>query len=281
MFRSLCLLVTAASLAAAACGDAAPPPTSAPPAALAQVVPGVPYALTAPSAVVELSDELRELSGLTVLDDGTLGAVQDEAGTLYRLDPATGAVVARESFRSRGDFEGVEQTPGAVWALESNGDLYRLAGGEARKIETDLASRNDTEGLGYDAANDRLLIACKDNPGRGLGDVRAIYAFDLATETLSAAPVFTLDRTRLDGDDPFKPSAIAVHPTTGEIYVLSSVRKALAVLAPDGTIRAALQLPADLYAQPEGIAFLPDGTLFISNEGPAGPATLLRFDQIR
>ena len=82
--------------------------------------------------------------------------------------------------------------------------------------------------------------------------MRAVYAFSLATQTLSAAPVFTLDRTRLDDDAPFKPSALAVHPATGEIYVLSSVRKALAVLGADGTLRAAVQLPADLYAQPEG-----------------------------
>lgn len=252
----------------------------------------VPYRLAAPDDVVELPNELREVSGLTVLTNGHLGAVQDESGTLYALDPATGAIDGRETFDDRGDFESVEQAGDDIWVLESNGDLTRLRGygslvrvrrsgpplTEAERFDTELAGRNDTEGLAYDAAHNRLLIACKENPGNGLGDVRAIYAFDLGTETLSPAPVFTLDRVRLDAADPFKPSALAIRPGTGEIYVLSSVRKALAVLSPAGTLLAVVELPEALYPQPEGLAFAADGTLYLSNEGPDGPATLLRFD---
>ena len=287
MNRSIAFLALAALLAAA-CGDV--PSTNASRASAAGPARGpapdsaavVPYSLTTPDASVELPGELREISGLTVLSDGRLGAVQDESGTLYELDPATGAVLAREAFDARGDYEGVEQAGDDVWVLQSNGDLTRLReGAEAEVFETPLAGRNDTEGLAYDAAGNRLLIACKENPGNGLGDVRAVYAFDLGTETLSSAPVFTMDRTRLDAEDPFKPSAIAVRPGTGEAYVLSSVRRALAVVRADGTLLAVVELPEALYPQPEGIAFAPDGTLYISNEGPDGPATLLRFDPTR
>ena len=283
-------LAVLAAVQAAGCGDApdatrprhpdAGEAQAAVPAdtARAGALAGLPYALAAPDAVVSLPAELREISGLTVLASGRLGAVQDESGTFYELDPATGAVLARMTFRERGDFEGVEGVGSDVWALQSNGDLYRLSDdGAAELFETDLAARNDTEGLAYDAAGNRLLISCKENPGNGLRDVRAVYAFDLATRTLSAAPAFTLDRVRLDADEPFKPSAIAVRPGTGEIYLLSSVRKALAVLARDGTIRAVVALPEALYPQPEGLTFAPDGTLYISNEGPNGPATLLRL----
>ena len=266
-----------AAVLLAACADRPAPP---PPAAVDLVT--VPYRLAEPDAAVPLPAELQEVSGLTLLPTGRIGAVQDEAGVLYEVDPGSGDVVTRETFEGRGDFEGVELTPDAVWVLRSDGDLYRTRrgadGGVAvEKFETALGARNDTEGLGYDAAGDRLLIACKEDPGDGLTGVRAVYAFDLTTRTLSERPAFTLDRAALDGDDPFKPSALAVRPGTGEVYVLSSVRKALAVVGPDGTLSAVVDLPPELYPQPEGIAFAADGTLFISNEGPVGAGTLLRF----
>ena len=272
-------------LVAAACGDAAEAPpaaaTASTPAASAPL-PNVPYTLAAPSATLTLPDELREISGLTVFEDGTLGAVQDETGTLYTMSATTGDVLGREVFKERGDFEGVERVGADVWVLRSDGDLYRVRRGgtavEAERFQTGLAGRNDTEGLAYDAAGNRLLIACKENPGSGLQDVRAIYAFSLDTNMLSAAPVFTLDRRLVDTSDAFKPSALAVRPGTGEVYVLSSVRKAVAVIAPDGSLRTVVALPEALFAQPEGLAFASDGTLYISNEGPTGPATLLRFD---
>ena len=242
----------------------------------------VPYDLSAPDVIFELPPELTEISGLTVLSSGHVGAVQDEDGVLFEIDAQTGRVLSKEGFGDDGDYEGIEATPDALWVLESNGDLYRIqrAGRalETEVFETDLSGRNDAEGLGYDAAGDRLLVALKEHPGKGLGRVRSVFAFDLATNTLSDAPAFTLDRAIIDtGSSPFKTSAIAVRPGTDEAYLLSSVAKALLVVGLDGTIRAAVSLPVGLYRQPEGIAFAPDGTLFISNEGAGASATLLRF----
>ncbi len=270
---------------AASCSEPAVRP-DAPPVAVAdsaaRAAARVPYALAAPTAVVALAPALRETSALTVLANGNLATVQDEAGILYELDPATGAIVGEQEFKRLGDFEGVERVGDDLWAMESNGDLYRIrrrgATIDAERFETDLASRNDAEGLAYDAPRNRLLIACKENPGNGLGRVRAIYAFDLRTMTLSPAPVFTLDRRLVDTRQPFKPSALAIRPATGELYVLSSARTAIAVLTPAGVLSTVVDLPEALFPKPEGMAFAPDGTLYISNEGPHGPATLLRFD---
>ena len=276
-------LPAALALALAGLAACAEPAVPAPPTAAPADAP--PYRLDAPDAVVELSAELREISGLTVLPSGNLGAVQDERGTIYEVDPATGQILDRLPFHGAGDFEGVELVPDAVWVLRSDGDLWRVgrdpAGAPtARKVETGLKGRNDTEGLGYDG-DGRLLIACKENPGADLDGVRAVYAFDLATETLVPDPVALLDRRQVDGETAFKPSALAVHPTTGELYVLSSVRTAVAVLAPDGALRAVLPFPAGLVPQPEGITFAGDGTLYVSSEGPRGPGLLLRYAPVR
>ena len=256
----------------------------------------IPYDFTAPAAAIALPAELREISGLTVLPSGRLGAVEDESGVVYEVDPATGAIVDALRFGGPGDFEGIALVPGdALWALRSDGDLFLVARDSAgeptsRKVETALRSRNDTEGLAYDPASGALLIACKEWPGEDpeTGDnyrgLRTIWAFDLATETLSERPVATLDRSVLDrpaseGGGSFKPSALAVHPTTGELYVLSSVRRSIAVLR-GGALVAAVDLPGGILPQPEGLAFTADGTLYIASEGPTGPGTLLRFPPV-
>ena len=273
--RLALLVPLLAVFATAACAERGRPATSAVPEAF-------PYRLDAPDAVFELPVRLQEISGLTVLPTGRLGAIQDEDGVIFEVDPASGRVTAEQAFGDDGDYEGVELTPDAVWVLRSDGDLYRVSQDsagrvETRKIETALKSKNDTEGLAYDAARARLLIACKEDPGDGLDEARAIYAFDLATETLSAAPVALLDRTRVDGDATFKPSAMAVDPRTGRWFVLSSVEKALAVLDSDGMLLDVIALSPRLFPQPEGITFDAAGTLYIANEGPLGAGTLLRF----
>ena len=271
--RPAALLLLAATLLS--CGDRTAPRAAQPAA------PAVPYAFDAPDAVVELPAELDEISGLSQMPSGRLGAVQDEDGILYEIDPATGAITGRQTFRGSGDYEGVEWVGDSVWILKSNGTLYDVHRGadgvsvESVEHETPLRGRNDTEGLGWDG--ERLLIALKENPGRGLDDVRAIWAYDPATESLTEGPVALLDRERVDGRASFKPSALAVHPDTGELYVLSSVRKALAVLTPEGALRAVVPLPSARFRQPEGIVFLTDGTLFIANEAAGWRATLLRF----
>ncbi|HYE96946.1 MAG TPA: SdiA-regulated domain-containing protein [Rubricoccaceae bacterium] len=241
----------------------------------------VPYRFDRPDAVFALPRALFEISGLTVLADGRLGAVQDEQGTLYVLDPASGAVVDERRFAGRGDFESLERVGGSVWVLMADGTLLELADstGAVTEVDTPLENKNDTEGLAYDAAHHRLLIACKEDAGEGVPDtVKAIYAFDLASRAFDPRPAYLLSRRGLDdGQDAFKPSALAVHPQTGQLYVLSSVRKALAIVEPDGRQATLVPLPEAYFRQPEGIAFLPDGTLFLSNEARGETPTLLRY----
>ena len=281
----LFVLLPVFALVACAAEQDAPPDA---PASVASVDEGQPYAFDSPDAASALPDELVEISGLTTLDDGSLAAVQDEEGILFILDPGTGAVTERIPFGDGGDYEGVELAGERLFVLRSNGNLLELTGWAAgnpdvRDHKTDLKGKNDTEGLAYDAANGRLLIVTKEDPGAGLDDdrYRAIYAFDLESGTLASEPAFVIDLEALAETLPdaerFKPSALAVHPATGEIYVLSSTVKAIVVLGTDGDVRQVWPLPEESFEQPEGLAFLPSGDLFVSSEGVDGPAMLYRF----
>lgn len=291
---STVLLLLGALLAGAACGrDEERPEPDAPPALDA------PYALDAPDAGFVLPGVLEEISGLTLLDDGHLGAVQDEDGTLFVLDAGTAEVVGRHSFAGAGDYEGVAQVGARTAVLRSDGRLFiipdwRAERSEAEALDTGLHADCDAEGLAFDG--ERLLIACKESPGRGRRGARAIFAFDLARNALLPEPAYLLhadslarpggtaldERVRalarpLADINAFKPSALAIHPLSQQRYVLSSVRKLLVVLDPDGTLAAVWPLPERLLPQPEALAFLPDGTLWIASEAAGGRPVLLRY----
>jgi DNA-binding beta-propeller fold protein YncE len=76
----------------------------------------------------------------------------------------------------------------------------------------------------------------------------------------------------------FAPSAIGVDPVTGQIYLLTTAGPMLVVLdAAADSVLEVVALNRDVHAQPEGLAFDADGSLYISNEGRSTQATLHRF----
>jgi len=262
------------------------------------------YDLGSPDDIVVLPGRLKEISGLTLVDDTLLAAVQDEKGEVYLIDPSTGDVIDEFKFGKKGDYEGIELVDDTLYILRSDGDVYVIKDWRSKnrstdKLETYLATKNDTEGLGYQRERHRLLIAAKEFPGRGRSRVRSIYGLDLVTKKIDHEPAYTIPldtigvRLGLPGEtirnllapainlESFKPSAVAVHPGTGDIFVLSSVLKVIAVLEPSGNMVTLLPIGAEALVQPEGLAFLPNGDLFISTEGRGGDGKILRFNQDR
>jgi uncharacterized protein YjiK len=261
------------------------------------------YQFDAPDAALELDKSLREISGLTVIDEAHLGVIQDEKGKVYKIRIEDGEIIGEERFEDDGDYEDIERVGEIYYVLRSDGDLFEtgdwpLKEKDTRKHETWLSAKFDTEGLAYDPAGKRLLIACKEFPGDHLKGTRTVYAFDLATKKLGPEPVYVIRTDQIEAAAPdhplnqairklaaplfdlndFKPSAIALHPRTGHLFVVSSVRKLLVALNSESEMEAIWELPEKLFPQPEGIAFLPNGDLMISNEGGGNHATLLRYN---
>lgn len=281
------LLCAAAGLTLAGCApddpDALVPPASAPapPEAETASTTDGPYRFDQPVASFTLPEVLREISGLAVLGDGLLGAVQDEEGDLYVIDQETGRVTTVVPFGPPGDYEGIELAGDRLFVLRADGALLELegwTGGEARTrtFETGLGAKEcDAEGLGAD--DGRLLIACKEEGDGPLDGRNVVYAFDLSRNALLEEPALVLDPEAVPGDRKLRPSALAVHPVTGHTVLLSSRRNALISLDASGTPVSAWDLGPAAFEQPEGLAFLPNGDLFVSSEGDDGPPVLLRF----
>ena len=238
-----------------------------------------PYDLAHPELLAAMPDELEEISGLAVDGDDLL-AIEDEHGVVYRLDRATGEVKSKTEFWEDGDYEGITLVDRDIWVTKSNGKLYRIrnAGSDEQDVEelgNWLKGENDVEGLTYDPAGNRLLLACKDDPkGNGMAkENRYIFAFDLEAAELGEAAAYTIPR-----EDEFAPSSLAIHPQSGQLYLTSSVGKQLLVANPDGTIETVRKLDKRYFPQPEGLCFASDGTLYISTEARDGePGRIYRL----
>ena len=269
-----------------------------------------PYNLKKADIKYNLPDRLIEVSGLDYLRENILTLIQDEKGNVYFFDTEKGEVVKKTDFAKDGDYEGIEVVGDEIWTLKSNGTLFRLKHPEKEKdlktkqYKTNLNRKNNTEGLAYDEENNRLLIACKGAPyidSKGGEGIRAIYSFDLEKKELSEKPVFEIDIEKIKearrlnliarlgikllklfdpakGDITFQPSGIAIHPGTGNMYILAATGKLLLVCDRSGDFLTIIKLNSGLFNQPEGICFDPAGNLYISNEGDEFKATLLKFE---
>jgi hypothetical protein len=263
------------------------------------------YALGQPARVVKLPDRLREISGITDISDHELGCVQDEDGIVFIYNLQLGKITRELRFGPPGDYEGLSRAGDKLYVLRSDGLLYEVtlsAGGPNTRTHLLRVPTKNNEGLGFDARRNRLLIAPKSRLGKGRAykDTRAIFAYDLKTKTRLADPVLELsvDAIRQFAEKKgqplpqkrkkkgrggtrvalrFMPSSIAVHPVTRELFVLSAIDYVLAVFDQRGTVTGYARLNPSLFRQPEGITFLPNGDMVISNEAAGERATLLLF----
>jgi len=269
-------------------------PTVAPRPDFAIVSDSLPYDLQNPAQTIHLANEaLKEISGLSPTDSaGIYLAIADERGEIFFIDANKGGTVFRRIlFRDKGDFESVEMVEQSIWAAKSNGDLFEIKGWEKNppqieEFKTSLKKTNDVEGLAYDPWRKALLLACKENPDSLYP--RNLYVFNLKTKALEESPAFRIHPEEvnrlvaygeLEKHDYFSPSGVAVHPLTGDVYVISTALKRLVVLDyKTGKIKFAQRLDKKILPQPEGISFDKAGNLLLSSEGKEGKGMLLKFD---
>jgi hypothetical protein len=260
------------------------------------------YDLENPDLRDKLPRRLEEVSGVTAISSTKVACVQDEDGIVFIYDLEQQAVTRKIPFGPDGDYEELVLAEDALFVLRSDGVLYELRdwSDQLRVTTHDLGiPARDSEGLGFDSRQRRLLIAPKRQPGAGRAakNTRPVFAFDLTQKRLLPEPVFEFDVHQLRSFADarglkipkqrdkkgkkrllrFLPASIAVHPSTREIFVLSGVDRVLASFARRGAVTGYALLDRDLFRQPEGIAFLPNGDMVVTNEGDGKKATLLRF----
>jgi len=237
----------------------------------------------------ELGKVLNEISGISYnADDSTLLAISDSKKKIFqinyrkqKLKDFTGDVVGPDQ-----DLEDLVKMDTAVYLLGSAGVIYAVPlskdTGGVHSYTLPSEGKNDFESLYYDPSVNGLVMLCKSCASdKGKGH-RSAYRFDLETRQFDTAALYTIaseDIKKLvkDNDAKFEPSAAAINPINKRLYILSSAGTLLVITDTRGKAIAGYNLNPDDYPQAEGIAFAPNGDMFISNEGKNGKPTLKVF----
>lgn len=256
-----------------------------------------------PAKVCELPFELTEISGLTNVDAQTVACVQDELGDVFFYDIEDCKVTNRITFENPGDFEGLTLAGNDMFALRSDGFLFKMqirneGKPEVTKIDTKIPA-GDNEGLCFDEQNNRLLLTPKQKyADKDFGkNYRAVYAYDLASDKMIEEPVMQISveevlnflQQESDIDLPSKKksgkakfkfhiSSIAAHPQNGLYYLLISSERMVLVVDGNGQPTEVILLDEKVLPKPEGITFLSPDKLAISSEGQGAIPAIALFD---
>ncbi len=263
------------------------------------------YNLNNPQQTLILPPIIHEISGITMIDSNTVACVQDEMGIVFIYNLKDQKISKELTFGPNGDYEGITKVNQSLYVLRSDGVVFEIEDYQAKKISvktihTGITAENN-EGLCYDPSKHRLLIGAKGriNKEPNNKNIRLIYELDLNTKKLKTTPIYTFQLPDINTQAKqlnypfnthqtkkgkviekglrFNTSEIALHPITGHLYVLSASDYCLMILTHLGELIHIEKLNPNLFRKAEGMSFLDNGTLFISNEGKTDKPTLLRF----
>ncbi len=237
------------------------------------------YDFDNPLQKMKLSKSLKEISGLSYYKDNQLICVNDEEAKIFIYDFDKEDIIEKIDFGKTGDYEGIEFVGNEVFVMKSNGKIkvVDINTHSEREIDCSNADVVEYEGLGYDAQTNSLLLAAKEHI-KAKDEEKVIYSYDLTKEQLNIRFTIRKDMVRgKDGRAEFGPSGIAVHPISGDVYIIASQGKKLLILTKEGIKKNLIELKDKLFRQPEGICFSPTGDLYISSEGEDKKGYILKF----
>lgn len=258
--------------------------------------------------VYPMPKELNEISGITFINDSLIAAIEDENGIIYLYDMIKKDISRKIEFGKPDDYEDIVLVGNDIYVVAANGTIFKIENFNAEKpivskYKTELNEDNNIESLAYDASNQTLLLIVKDKNLIKDKAQKDIYSFSLATKKLNTQPSYSIElqdiENQFKGDkleetskkflkilgnqnlnEIIKPSAMTIHPTTNDLYVLSSINQIIVVLTKENVLKKVIPFKGKDFIQPEGIAFNSKGELFISNEGKNKQGNIIKVNSI-
>lgn len=237
--------------------------------------------------VIKVPEDLSEISGLCYYQaDRSLFTESDEQGYIYKIPLDKPTHVKRWKVSQKRDYEDITMVDSIFYLLSSNGNIVsvQFSGNDsvtATKYDFPGDGKSEFEILYYDPQIRKLVMICKECEEERKTNNTA-YAFDMREHNYGK--LFVIDSRKAVAASAteaskFKPAGAAIHPLTGELYIISSVNKVLVIADRVGHIKTVYQLDPKRFHHPEGIAFNPSGGMYISNESEEpDPADILYFE---
>lgn len=239
----------------------------------------------------DLPPILKEISAIAYIDEHRFACIQDEAGKIFIYNAQKKEIEKEIEFGNPGDYEGLALHANTAYVLRADGQIievnnYINSSHVTTVHKTSLTKKQNAEGLAFDKENNRLLIAIK-GPEAVSDKYKGIYAFNLDNKKLIKEPVFKIDlenevfdriKSGKKKGSRMQPSEIAIHPKNGNIYITDGAKPKLLIMNRSGKILSLSELKNSKFSQPEGLAFTPDGRLFISNEGTDNSGNILEIN---
>jgi uncharacterized protein YjiK len=251
----------------------------------------------------QMPPELVEISGITWIDTDRAAAIQDEQGIIFIYNLKDERVEKQIDFGMAGDYEGISLVNGNYFVIRADGHLFEIsdAGKIMNQYDLPLSVTDNIESFFYDARNNRLLIGQKDGP-KDAGS-KEIYSFDLGSRSFNATPVYSLDlshpaitclgsnatesengtngkkgkkKEKKNKASILRPSELAIHPISRDIYIADGPNQRILILTPDGTPKHFLTLDKQVHPKTEGLMFSPEGELYVSSEGVKNAGNISR-----
>ncbi len=239
---------------------------------------------------VELGKVLNEISGLSYdKQNNSLVAISDNKEKVIdinlhkqKLKDITGEIASPKQ-----DFEDVVLMDSTLYILASRGVIWQVPvrakdSTQAQAYQFGSTEQNEFETLYYDAEAHGLIMLCKTCGIEKGRHTKSAFRFDLADKKFDSSVYYTINTDSVkevlkNKDADIKPSAAAINPIDKHLYILSSAGQLLLIADTHGQVLEGYRLDPRFFPQAEGIAFAPNGTMFISNEGKFGKPSLLIF----
>src|SRR5690606_21985581 len=74
----------------------------------------------------DLPGELKEVSGIALMNDNQFACVQDEQGTIFIYNTSTAKNEKKINFGGRGDYEGIAINGNMAYVVRADGNLFEV-----------------------------------------------------------------------------------------------------------------------------------------------------------